>query len=383
MARTKLAKNVQAERDRTQRQAEVLADTPTHATRDSYRERLGMAIVHSAPDRITGEMSVGSEHLDPVGVVRGVALQAFADELAAFGAALGAARGTVIAPLETHVSHFRRSVSRALGAEAVPLHVGASSMVWQTSVYEAGGDPIAMVTHTFLVSAPDRAASIDTAPADKGVAMVQANPAEGRKSDAGRGRLSAEVALTQRRAHIAASACKVISRYGFSASSIRAIADEAGLHVPTLYQYVDSKDEVLELVFHWLVDQVRMDIEVATQSCSTAHQKLLAIIGTLTWRGDQNRSRIGMLNRELKSLSPKARLQVMDEIQTLMRQIAAVIEEGVVSGEFRSVEPLVAANFVDAVVDVWALRQFSIKRIGVKAFEAELVRFLEAALLRA
>ena len=381
MHRVTLAKNVQAKRQG----AVVLANTSTHLTRDSYHERLGMAIVHSAPDRVTGEMSVGSEHLDPAGAVRGAALQAFADELAAFGAALGAARDSVIVPLETRASHFRRSLSRALGAEAVPLHVGASTMVWQTSVYEAGGDPIAMVTHTFLVSAPDRAAPMDTTQADKGVALalVRAEPAEGKKGAAGRSRPSAEAAHSQRRAQIAESACRVISRNGFSGSSIRAIADEAGLHVPTLYQYVDSKDQVLELVFHWLVDQVRMDIEVATQSCSTARQKLLAMIGTLTWRGDQNRSRIGMLNRELKSLSPKARLRVMDEIQTLMGQIAVVIEEGVASGEFRCVEPLLVANFVDAVVDVWALRQFSIKRVGVKAFEAEVVRFLEAALLKA
>ena len=338
-----------------------------------------MAILQAAPNRVTGEMALSAEHLDPAGYVRGAALLALAEELAAYGAALSAPKGSTILPLEAKANYFRRCQCAALGGEAVALHVGPSTMVWQTSLHEAGGDPIAMVTHTLLVSAaaPDAALVAGNAPA-----LEDGEAADAKRPVAARARPSAEASFNQRREHIAEAACKVISQHGFAGSSIRAIADEAGLHVPTLYQYIDSKDEVLELVYLWLVDRIRMDMTVATQGCATAHQKLLATVGALTWRGNQNRARAGLFNRELKALSPRARLRVLDEIQTLMQQIAAVVEEGVASGEFRPVEPLLVANFVDAVVDVWALRQFSIKRFGVKDFEAEVVRFLEAALLR-
>ncbi len=346
----------------------------------NVHQQLGITIVRSATDRVAGEMSVAAEHLDAGGMVRGASLVAFADELAAFGW-----DSREIMPLETKVSYFRRSPARALGAESTQMHLGESSMVWQTSIYEAGGSPIALVTHTFLVHAARRASAaakgLSDGAADR-MALLPVDVTEARRYVSGKVRPSTGSTVAQRREHIAEAACRVIALHGFAGSSIRAIADEAGLHVPTLYQYVDSKDEILELVFRWLVDQSRLDIAGATEGRSSAREKLQAVVGALTWRGNQHRERMGMLNRELKSLSPKARLRVLAEIQTLMAQIAAVIDEGVSRGEFRSVDPLLAANFVDAVVDVWALRQFSIKRIGVEGFEAEVVRFLDAALLR-
>lgn len=345
----------------------------------NLHQQLGIAIVHSANDRVAGEMSVAPAHLDANGMVRGASLVAFADELAAYGW-----DSRDITSLETKVSYFRRSPSRALGAESTQMHLGESSMVWQTSIYEAGGTPIALVTHTFLVHAARQVSAATKGLSDGSADLTPMRPVDctgTRRNAPGKMRLSTGATVAQRREHIAEAACRVISLHGFAGSSIRAIADEAGLHVPTLYQYVDSKDEILELVFRWLVDQSRLDIAGATEGRSSAREKLHATIGALTWRGNQHRERMGMLNRELKSLSPKARLRVLAEIQTLMAQIAAVIDEGVSSGEFRSVDPLLVANFVDAVVDVWALRQFSIKRIGVEAFEAEVVRFLDAALL--
>lgn len=39
-------------------------------------------------------------------------------------------------------------------------------------------------------------------------------------------------------------------------------------------------------------------------------------------------------------------------------------------------------NFIDPVVDVSALRQYSVGRFGVEAFENEVIGFIEAALLR-
>lgn len=350
---------------------------------DRYHERLGIVITRSGPERMVGEMTIGPDHLDQHGVVRSAALLVFADELAGHGAGLASTRDQVVLTLETKANYFRRCRSTVLGGESTPLHIGPSTMVWQTALYETGGDPIAMISHTLLVLAPEHAEAEEAALAHSDQSGRPLRVAgEAKRTPVGRTRQSSEAAVARRREHIAEAACRVISRKGFAGSTIREIADEAGLHVPTLYQYVSSKDEVLELVFNWIVDQVRMDIDMATQACGNARDKLVAATSTLIRRGNLNRSQIGLLNRELTSLSPKARLRVLSEFQTLMGNIATLVQEGVALGEFRAVEPLIVANFIDAVVDVWALRQYSVGRFGVKEFENEVVRFLEAALLR-
>ena len=350
---------------------------------DNYHERLGITIVRSERGRVVGEMAAGPEHVDQHGLVRSAALLVFADQLASHGAALGVQQDQVVLTLETKANYFRRCKSTVLGGESTPLHIGPSTMVWQTALYESGGNPIAMISHTLLVLAAEGAAAEEAAHMVAAHLNMQPRAAgEAKRTAVGRSRQSSDIAVAKRREHIAEAACKVISRKGFATSTIREIADEAGLHVPTLYQYVSSKDEVLELVFKWLVDQVGMDLEVATHDCETAHEKLVSAIRILLSRSNLNRAQTGVLNRELNSLSPKARLRVLSDIQTLMGQIAVIVHEGVASGEFRAVEPLMTANFIDAVVDVWALRQFSVRRFGLKEFENEVLRFFEAAVLR-
>jgi hypothetical protein len=44
--------------------------------------------------------------------------------------------------------------------------------------------------------------------------------------------------------------------------------------------------------------------------------------------------------------------------------------------------PEVAANLVEALCDVWPLRQFSVGKFGLEAFQREIAAFVDASLLR-
>ena len=339
-------------------------------------------IAHAGQDHVVGEMTVGPEYRSADGKVRSPALFALAEELVGIGASMVEPEGRATAMLETKASHFRPCAAPVIQGHATALHLGPTTMVWQTTLTDPLGVSIAVITHTLLVVAPQPVAA-ENAPLNPAqlqpgnIALI--TPLQ--RSAPGRGARADETKSDKRRGHIGEAACSVISRKGFAGATIREIADAAGLHVPTLYQYVESKDEVLELAFGWLIDQVSMDIEAATAGGTTAREKLHAAVSKLIRRSNSYRWQIGLLNRELKSLSPKARLRVFGEFQTLLGRLASLVEDGVVSGEFRAVQPVIVANFLDAVVDVWALRQYSVAQFGMEAFEQETIRFMDAALL--
>lgn len=187
--------------------------------------------------------------------------------------------------------------------------------------------------------------------------------------------------LDKRREAIAIAATEVIARKGFAAATIREIADAAGLHVPTLYQYVTGKDEVLELVYRRVMAEVRAIVDNANKQGGSAREKLVATVKLLVENGDRMRRETGVLNRELKSLSKSARMRVLADYKRSLSRIAEIVEEGVRAGEFRPVEPEIVANFIETLGDVWPLRQFSMRKFGLKKFHAEVEAFIAAALL--
>lgn len=73
----------------------------------------------------------------------------------------------------------------------------------------------------------------------------------------------------------------------------------------------------------------------------------------------------------------KSRAGVVGEYVEVVGEIADVIAEGVKSGEFGDVNPVIVANFIDALCDMWALRQFAVGDCGV--FEINSCSSLTAA----
>jgi AcrR family transcriptional regulator len=324
-----------------------------------------VTITTATPDRVAGRMAVpGSRSAgSPLGL-----LTDFASHLVSAGTDLVLGPMRKAHEIECRTSLFSRHVAGRLKGEATALFSDGSTMNWQVLIHDEEGKAVCAVSMTYLVAKAEPTATND--PADS--LLNSAGPAS---DDA----LPEDEALSpaeKRRAQIAAAASEVIARKGFGNATMREIADSAGMHVPTMYQYVASKDEMLELVYVWTMARVRTDVAQATVNCSTAAEKLRATITSIIDKADRFRRDVGVLNRELKSLSPAARTRVLAEYRKLLLQIAELVSDGISTGEFRPVEPEIAANFVDAACDIWALRPFAVRQFGQKAFHDEVAELI-------
>ena len=264
-----------------------------------------------------------------------------------------------------HASLFGDVPGSELRGEVVALHRSETGSTWQVRILDSNGATISVVSLSY---------SLATMPVDAEKHVAFADPPA--PDDAAPGKSGIQSASTKRREVIAAAAAAVIARKGFANATMREIADAAGMHVPTMYQYVSSKDEMLEIVYNWTMARVRTDVALATVNCATAAEKLRATITSLVEKGDRFRRDIGVLNRELKSLSPEARARVLDDYHKLLAQIADLVQEGIASGEFRAVEPEITANFIEATCDIWPLRQFEVKKFGRTVFRDQVTELI-------
>lgn len=115
---------------------------------------LGMVMTEAGPERMVAELEVREETGNGQGTMHGGAIMAVADTMGAVGTILNLERGFVTTTLESKTNFIGAApIGARLVAEAVPLHRGRTTQVWQTTIRREDGKTVAIVTQTQLVMA--------------------------------------------------------------------------------------------------------------------------------------------------------------------------------------------------------------------------------------
>jgi len=119
--------------------------------RSGMPRALGVRLISLTKKRVVAEMRVTRMHINRSGRVNGGAIMAFADVMGAAGTVANLPHGHRTGTLESKTNFFRAGEGPALRAVSVPLHIGRTTMVWQTTVRNPGGGVVAIVTQTQIV----------------------------------------------------------------------------------------------------------------------------------------------------------------------------------------------------------------------------------------
>ncbi len=117
---------------------------------------MGVRLVSVSPKKVVAEMPITTMHLNRSGRVNGGALMAFADILGAMGTIINLPSGHRTSTLESKTNFFTAGEGAAVTGVSIPLHLGRTTMVWQTTIKNADGRKVAIVTQTQIVI-PDKA----------------------------------------------------------------------------------------------------------------------------------------------------------------------------------------------------------------------------------
>ena len=196
-------------------------------------------------------------------------------------------------------------------------------------------------------------------------------------SDASRAKLGVvENTFEKRRRQIFEGALKVISEQGYAATSIRKIAAAADISISTMYQYIDSKEDLLFMITSGCMDELFRFFNQELRSEGAATRKMSEAIAAYVDYISKNRRYINLVYRETRSLSAENR----EKIFGVERHFTALWEEIIVagneSGEFDIEDTNLAAHIVYFICNVWALRHWAIKDIDAASVQEYLERFI-------
>jgi 1,4-dihydroxy-2-naphthoyl-CoA hydrolase len=120
-----------------------------------FARLLGIEFLTASKERVTAEVLVRPELCTVNSVIHGGAIMAFADTLGAAGTVLNLPEGAGTTTIESKTNFLAAAPAGAkLLGEALPVHRGRRTMVWQTRLTLENGRAVALVTQTQMVLEP-------------------------------------------------------------------------------------------------------------------------------------------------------------------------------------------------------------------------------------
>ena len=124
-----------------------------HALIDTmpFARHLGIELAEADRNEVRARLAWAEHLCTSGGVLHGGVVMALADTAGALCAFLNLPEGTLTSTIESKTNFFRGVREGTVEAVARPLHVGRSTIVVQTDLYDAAGKRVAQVTQTQAV----------------------------------------------------------------------------------------------------------------------------------------------------------------------------------------------------------------------------------------
>ncbi|RLG34762.1 TetR/AcrR family transcriptional regulator [Methanosarcinales archaeon] len=91
-------------------------------------------------------------------------------------------------------------------------------------------------------------------------------------------RIKSSKLIQERRRQIIEGAIRVFTAKGFHGATVREIAEEAGLTMGSLYNYVESKEDIIYIVYDYITEILRNEVKQAIKGLSDPKQRLKVAI---------------------------------------------------------------------------------------------------------
>lgn len=175
---------------------------------------------------------------------------------------------------------------------------------------------------------------------------------------------------------IAKNAAALFKEKGFTGTSMKAVADAVGVEAPSLYNHISSKKEILQEICFKIANLFTNYIMQLELSRQPVIKKLELIIRFhIRMMLDEYQS-VYVSEHEWKHLPEPYLTNFKNLRKSYQARLAAIVEQGVTSGELHKIHPPVAVLAILSAIhgiDYW---HRSRKLIDAESLEENLVKML-------
>ena len=159
---------------------------------------------------------------------------------------------------------------------------------------------------------------------------------------------AAERSASDRRAEILRLAAGLFAERGFKATTVRDIAEAAGVLSGSLYHHFDSKESIIDELLREYADDLLADYRRIIAAGGPPRQVLSQLANSVFASFTGHRAAIAVWQNERQSLGHRPGFAYLAEAEAEVERLwTEVIRQGIEAGEFRKdLDPRLAYRFV-------------------------------------
>lgn len=175
---------------------------------------------------------------------------------------------------------------------------------------------------------------------------------------------------------IIAKAAKLFREKGFSATSMRDLAEHVGVEAASLYNHISSKAEILQEICFKVANNFLSHIEGVDAAHDSSISKVEAILRFHIRQMIDNYEEVYVSDREWKHLTDPYLSNMQGQRRAYRQRIASIIEQGIQRNEIKNIDaPTVVLIMLHAVSGIESWHR-SKKKIEPQLLEDNMVQIL-------
>lgn len=167
--------------------------------------------------------------------------------------------------------------------------------------------------------------------------------------------------VERRRKQIVLAAVKLFSEKGFHKTTLRELADEAGLSYGNIYDYVGSKEDIFALIHDYAAGSAMLALKSSIRNVASPIEKLRRIIRTEFSLMDNLSDAILLIYQDSHILSKAHLHKLLSLERDHLNLIEQAIDECIQTGQLVKCNVRLTANLIKSMIDSWVIKRWDLR----------------------
>lgn len=179
--------------------------------------------------------------------------------------------------------------------------------------------------------------------------------------------IKSESLVKRRRQQIFGAAIKLFSKKGYHTTTLREISKESGITLGNLYDYINTKEDILYIIQEKATQAVIEAISEEKLEKLDPVEQLKRLINSELDAMNRYQDLILIIYQESHAMGKKILHSLLMNERKHVEQYEKVIGEGIRKGYFKVTNIRMMANMIKMLIDTWVIKRWDLKgKVGLE-----------------
>lgn len=167
--------------------------------------------------------------------------------------------------------------------------------------------------------------------------------------------------VKQRRRQIVLAAIKLFSRNGFHKTTLKELAEEAGLSYGNIYDYVGSKEDIFFLIHDFLAGSAMEILNRSIEGIQDPIEKLRRMVRGEFNLMDQWADALLLIYQESHIVHGDFLRKLLQKERAHLEKFEVVLNECIAEGVLRPCNVRLVSNLIKSMIDAWTIKRWDLR----------------------